>query len=73
MAILLESFIFINLNILFVQNINNSLRNPLIPSIWSSTTIEPEPVPLKLVGSNVALKNIVLKLSSTPAAIKCLS
>ena len=54
-AMLLESFIFISLNILFVQNINNSLRKPLMPSIWSSKTILPEPVLVKSVGSNVPL------------------
>ena len=70
---LLESFIFINLKLLFLQNINNSLRKLLIPSTWSSNTMLPEPVDVKSSGSKVPLKNIVFKLSSTPAATKCLS
>ena len=70
---MLELFIFCSLNIEFSQNINNSSRKLLIPFIWSSKAIEPEPVLVKSVGSKVPLKNTVFKLSSTPAAIKCLS
>mgnify|MGYP007112315013 CR=1 FL=1 len=36
---LLESFIFISLWILFSQNINKSSRKPLIPTIWSDIAI----------------------------------
>jgi len=48
-------FIFCNLNILFSQNINSSLRKLFIPTTWSSSVIEPDPVLVKSVGSSVPL------------------
>ena len=48
-AIVLELFIFCNLNIEFSQNINNSLRKLLIPYLVSKA-IELEPVLVNLLG-----------------------
>ena len=48
-------FISCSLNILFLQNIKSSLRKLFNPTIWSDKVIEPEPVPLKVVGSNNVL------------------
>ena len=54
-ATVLELFIFCSLNIEFWQKINNSLRKLFKPTTLSSKVILPEPVPLKLSMSFVAL------------------
>jgi hypothetical protein len=46
---------FISLCILFSQNINKSVRKPLIPTILSDIVTAPAPVPVKDVGSLLTL------------------
>ena len=72
-AILFESLIFINFWILFLPNINNSLRKLFNPTTASSKVILPAVAAEKFVTSLVPLKKIVFLLELSPATTKCLS